>query len=420
MNREEIQKLLGGYATGTLTAEEQQILFEAALSDQELFDQLAREQALRDLLRDPAAKAQVLTAIEERSTPWYRRFAWWQPVGLAAAAALVLVVVTARKPHQLATVAQMDAVPARPGVDLDRREAAKAPLVTPSPAPERPANTRREAPRGAAKDVAKQVEPAPAGASLTPTAPVAPPPAAAPEPVTVLRDDKASNAPPTPKPVDEVQVQKEKRSLSLANGFRAGSGNIPLALIGGVQPGARALFYGNAAPAAAQAQTGGQQSQQAPSQQAPSPQQQGGVAGNVLYRQMMAKSAGSPANPAMRYRLLRKDAGGSLGAVAEKDVRTGDSIQLELMPNTDGLLTVTKDGRPIFTQPVVAMATYTIPVPAEDGAVEVVLARNGITVVSAASLPAGPSTQETAADGTFVAGQVSAQTLRFAIPIKVQ
>ena len=49
MDRQGIQKLLGGYATGTLTPEEQQLLFEAALSDQELFDALAREQSLRDL-----------------------------------------------------------------------------------------------------------------------------------------------------------------------------------------------------------------------------------------------------------------------------------------------------------------------------------------------------------------------------------
>ena len=66
MSREEVQKLLGGYATGTLTAEEQQALFEAALEDQELFDTLAREQGLRDLLRDPPARAELLAALDER------------------------------------------------------------------------------------------------------------------------------------------------------------------------------------------------------------------------------------------------------------------------------------------------------------------------------------------------------------------
>jgi hypothetical protein len=55
MTRDDIRKLLGGYSTGTLTPEEERALFAAALEDQELFDALAKEQALRDLLRDPAA-----------------------------------------------------------------------------------------------------------------------------------------------------------------------------------------------------------------------------------------------------------------------------------------------------------------------------------------------------------------------------
>ena len=53
---------MGGYATGTLTDAEQEALFAAALEDQELFDALAREQSLRELLRDPAAKAELLAA----------------------------------------------------------------------------------------------------------------------------------------------------------------------------------------------------------------------------------------------------------------------------------------------------------------------------------------------------------------------
>ena len=76
MSREDIRKLLGGYATGTLTAEEQQALFEAALDDQELFDALAKEQSLRDLLGDPAARAQLLAALDDGPLPgrWGRRF----------------------------------------------------------------------------------------------------------------------------------------------------------------------------------------------------------------------------------------------------------------------------------------------------------------------------------------------------------
>ena len=40
---DDIRKLLGGYATGTLTEDERQALFAAALQDQTLFEALADE-----------------------------------------------------------------------------------------------------------------------------------------------------------------------------------------------------------------------------------------------------------------------------------------------------------------------------------------------------------------------------------------
>src|SRR3954451_4133112 len=66
MRPEDAKKLLGGYATGTLTDAEQEALFAAALYNQELFDSLAREQSLRETLRDPAVKAELLAALDER------------------------------------------------------------------------------------------------------------------------------------------------------------------------------------------------------------------------------------------------------------------------------------------------------------------------------------------------------------------
>ena len=87
MSPEEIKKLLGGYATGTLTAEEQQALFAAALEDQELFDTLAREQALRDLLSDPASRAHLLTALD---TPARRTFHFWEWLRRPAVAGLAV------------------------------------------------------------------------------------------------------------------------------------------------------------------------------------------------------------------------------------------------------------------------------------------------------------------------------------------
>jgi len=46
----DLEKLLGGYATSTLTEQERKALFEAALDDQQLFNALADEEALKELL----------------------------------------------------------------------------------------------------------------------------------------------------------------------------------------------------------------------------------------------------------------------------------------------------------------------------------------------------------------------------------
>jgi hypothetical protein len=120
MSREEAHKLLGGYATGTLTPEERQALFEAALQDQELFDALAREEALREVLGDPTARARLLAAIDDAPAPWYR--GWWRlaPVAAMAAALVVVAVVELRqsspsaRPLRVANVAAPAVAPAAP------------------------------------------------------------------------------------------------------------------------------------------------------------------------------------------------------------------------------------------------------------------------------------------------------------------
>jgi hypothetical protein len=142
MNRDDIQKLLGGYATGTLTPEERQALFEAALTDQELFDALAREEALREVLSDPVSRAQVLAAIDEVPAPWYRH--WWRPMVVIATAALLVVGVAVYtrgpKPPQLAKVelprfrppAEAQSQPMLPAPPELRRE---SPVLKPLPIP---------------------------------------------------------------------------------------------------------------------------------------------------------------------------------------------------------------------------------------------------------------------------------------------
>jgi hypothetical protein len=76
------QGLLGGYATGSLTEAERRFLFEAALEDQEIFDQLAHEQALKDAIETPGVRDRLAASLAPQSAGggWKKPLAW----GLAA------------------------------------------------------------------------------------------------------------------------------------------------------------------------------------------------------------------------------------------------------------------------------------------------------------------------------------------------
>ncbi len=92
MTQDEIRKLLGGYAANTLTEDERKVLFEAALEDQDLFNALQNEDALRELIEDPAARAAMRRGLEKRRAGfWSRR--WIFGVLVPAAAAVVAIAV---------------------------------------------------------------------------------------------------------------------------------------------------------------------------------------------------------------------------------------------------------------------------------------------------------------------------------------
>jgi hypothetical protein len=99
MKRDQIAQLLGGYATGTLTDQEREALFAAALEDQSLYDALMNEEALRELLQDPAAHQRLLRALDapklsplDRAWARLRQPAVWALAGGLAAAAVVAIV----------------------------------------------------------------------------------------------------------------------------------------------------------------------------------------------------------------------------------------------------------------------------------------------------------------------------------------
>jgi hypothetical protein len=93
MTKDEIRQLLAGFATNTLTETERKALFEAALDDQELFDALQQEQALKDLLADPGSRAQIRQALEEPRSVRPRWWTWTAAASAVAAACLIVAVI---------------------------------------------------------------------------------------------------------------------------------------------------------------------------------------------------------------------------------------------------------------------------------------------------------------------------------------
>jgi hypothetical protein len=95
----EAKRLLGGYATDTLSEVERRELLRAALDDQELFDALLEQDGLRELLEAPGARQEVLEVLD-RPGRWERvrtRFA--RPATFADLAALAAVLTLGLATH---------------------------------------------------------------------------------------------------------------------------------------------------------------------------------------------------------------------------------------------------------------------------------------------------------------------------------
>jgi outer membrane biosynthesis protein TonB len=209
MTQDEIRRLLGGYATNALSANERQILFEAALEDQELFNALQNEDALRELLDDPVSRAQARRALQtHKSAKSRQRFGsrrWMLGVVVPAVAAVILIAV------------------------MDRYNAPR--LIAPSP-------------ETASTKVAPKPEPAPElAAKLEPVAPEvkkeskpqAPPARPRQKPATNLTATSAiapqQNSPrPAAEPIIPAPVQLDSTRPAMASFRAAGPAPIPEAV----------------------------------------------------------------------------------------------------------------------------------------------------------------------------------------------
>jgi hypothetical protein len=336
MSPEDIKKLLGGYATGTLTAAEQEALFAAALDDQELFDALAREQSLRDLLRDPAARADLLSALDR---PAARPAGFWQwlrrpmVAGLAtagvAAIALVAVWQVTRFQHLkrpaatiVAELKRPDAVPAVP-------EAPAAPAA--KPAEDRPRTKLADAPDAAmAEKKAAHVMALPSAA----------------QPAAELMKDKAivsTVAPPPPAPAAAPALMARK-----AEGDATATGRAVGTISGAVHKegtlDVRALFYANQLPPAASAfvQPGGGGGGAAPLARPLAPRRDAPQTATSAADLAAPVPAAAP-RLGVRVSILR--------GASEVDLATaldpGETVRLKVTPNADGFLYVVEGSRTI-------------------------------------------------------------------------
>ncbi|MFN7918490.1 MAG: hypothetical protein U0Q16_00245 [Bryobacteraceae bacterium] len=138
MNPREVEQMIGGYATGSLTPAERDALFRAALEDQQLFDALADEDALRELLADPAVRQRLLGHLAPKPSAWQRFVAWiGQPIPMAATATAAIGFVAAAlllqtRETKLASPPPVQVAETRPApaIQMEERARTQAPMPT--------------------------------------------------------------------------------------------------------------------------------------------------------------------------------------------------------------------------------------------------------------------------------------------------
>jgi hypothetical protein len=316
MNRDTIQKLLGGYATGTLAPEQQRALFAAALAHQELFDALARDQSLRDLLRDPAARAQVLMALDTAPVRWYKK-RWWLPAAAAAAMAGigVMAVVVARRQ-----------APAPAPVIVAEVKRAEVKDAAPVPAPPLPDS----------RASARRAEPRPLGSvALKPRAPAQPQPTPAGIANGTVDGVPTAELPPPPAVSAPVEVRADlpdRQQLPMFKAAAASDANGPDSPLN-----ARLLFYANL-PARSVGTVGRLEiASEQDSKKKAAPVQMRAASGIVAAKSVTSQAA----YVGVRCSILRKQPNGEFAEAALDTVfDSGEAVTLKLVPNGYGYLII--------------------------------------------------------------------------------
>jgi hypothetical protein len=248
MSPQDIEKLLGGYATDTLNDQERRTLFEAALGNQALFDALADEQALRELLQDGPSRAHLLAALGgERVSPLARLAAWLRrPPVLALAAAVAAGIVT------VAVVIPRRTVLERPAT-VAMNKPPQPEQVQVQPQVEAQKQALKQAASAKGPETKRVIERLERDALTAQNAPAAPPPPAKPTPPAEPAAVSAAAPPPPPPapamvlpalPQSAATMEIQAAKAKLADTIPAGAAGDRLEnRKEAVAPGARDLYY---------------------------------------------------------------------------------------------------------------------------------------------------------------------------------
>lgn len=414
MAEHELEKLLGGFAADTLTPEEKQRLYQAALQDQQLFDALADEQALKELLTDPTVRRRLLHALHETSPArggspatwldWFRR-----PANLALAGGLataVFAVVLGTKIYQDSVQqAARSATTEAPPPATPQLPAAVA--ARPAPSPTTEFKTQSKETDSPAPPVSKKDALTDKSATSTVAGPSQP------------QDYRQADAEQEPSPQTSRQAEARKQpetpvATSPDRQPAAGSpGAAPEAKIAqapartaapvaGTQPvSARALFYGEPVRADSDRKIqNNERAMNAPAEsEAPS---------NLFKRKLeglsqLSKAAGSatPGKPlGLRYSFVVQNSDGQEQEVDAASAASTTPVHITLEPNQDGYIQVWRNVGEANTQlllplketgrismKIQAGQRQRLPLPADSGTV----------VVRLSPVPFGPISRQEAA-----------------------
>jgi hypothetical protein len=374
MKRDEIQHLLGGYAAGTLTPEEETILFAAAIEDQELFNALADEEALRELLADPESRGYLRAALAEaaESAPVATRSRRWWPVaaGISAiAAGLAIFTVIGIQRSEKSPEASVAVAPQQ---QTQPTEMAKNIPASPAAQPAKHADAVDDG-GAAAKDTVKS-----RARTFEPPSPAAPAagvkmkPADAPPTLGAASRAKEENKlaekelekavapPPPPPPPAPVTVAAEASSggVMQSSAPQTTASQLFLAQYRQNARGGGATAPGRAATRALGSGAVERSRAEAPAQRRQEADRRAAPPAADTQQAPAAEPQSPPANRGIRYQILRKNSQGQF-VQTRLDTRfeAGDEIILQVDKNAPDAVTIVSGADGAVNIPVVSQTS---------------------------------------------------------------